>query len=151
VSNLIPLTIESLVALLLLVTILYCVRLNAQLKRLRADETVMRTTIAELTIASESAERAILGLKQTVREADDTLGERLRTAERFCAEIARHTEAGNELINRLMQVSSVRAALKGEGPLPAGEPKPAPDPKAIVAAAQAFTERARARVKDRAA
>jgi hypothetical protein len=151
VSNLIPLTIESLVALLLLLTILYCVRLNAQLTRLRADETVMRTTIAELTIASESAERAILGLKQTVREADDTLGERLRTAERFCAEIAQHTEAGNELMDRLMQVASVRAALRGEGPLPAPEPKPAPDPKAIMAAAQAFTERARARVKDLAA
>ena len=38
VINVLPLTIESLVAILLLLTILYCVRLNDQLKRLKADE-----------------------------------------------------------------------------------------------------------------
>ena len=37
-TKLLPLTIEGLVAVLLLLTILYCVRLNAQLKRLKADE-----------------------------------------------------------------------------------------------------------------
>ena len=46
--NVLPLTIESLVAVLLLLTILYCVRLNEQLKRLKADGTSMQQTIAEL-------------------------------------------------------------------------------------------------------
>ena len=32
--NILPLTIEALVAILLLLTILYCIRLNEQLKRL---------------------------------------------------------------------------------------------------------------------
>ena len=36
--NVLPLTIEALVASLLLLTILYCVRLNSQLTRLKADE-----------------------------------------------------------------------------------------------------------------
>ena len=50
--NILPLTIESLVAILLLLTILYCVRLNTQLKRLKADEATMAKTIAELVTAS---------------------------------------------------------------------------------------------------
>ena len=37
VINILPLTIESLVSILLLLTILYCIRLNEQLKRLKAD------------------------------------------------------------------------------------------------------------------
>ena len=81
--NVLPLTIESLVAILLLLTILYCIRLNEQLKRLKADGTSMQQTIAELVTATETAERAIAGLKATVREADETLGERLRSAEKF--------------------------------------------------------------------
>ena len=89
--NVLPLTIESLVAILLLLTILYCIRLNEQLKRLKADGTSMQQTIAELLTATESAERAIASLKNTVREADETLGERLRTAERYSAEIKHNT------------------------------------------------------------
>ena len=87
-SHLLPLTIESLVAVLLLLTILYCVRLNGQLKRLKADESAMKGVIAELVTATETAERAIAGLKMTAREIDQTLGERLRSAERFSDDIA---------------------------------------------------------------
>ena len=147
--NVLPLTIEGLVATLLLLTILYCVRLNNQLKRLKADETSMQSTIGELVTATENAQRAIAGLKNTVLEADETLGERLRSAERFCADIVRYTEAGSEVLTRITQIAGVRN--------PATEtlavaPKPAvPDPKAIVAAAQAFAERARARIKGVAA
>jgi hypothetical protein len=59
VSNNLGMMIESLVALLLLVTIVYCAQLNMRLKRLKADEKVMKTTISELVGATESAERAI--------------------------------------------------------------------------------------------
>jgi hypothetical protein len=151
VINVLPLTIEGLVAMLLLVTILYCVRLNSQLKRLRADEAAMKEVIADLSMATDRAERAIAGLKATVSEADKNLGERLRVAERVYVDVAKQTEAGADLLNRLMQISSVRSALKGEGgTLPEAKPA-APDAKSIMAAAQAFAERARARIKDRAA
>ena len=101
VINVLPLTIESLVAILLLLTILYCIRLNEQLKRLKADGTSMQQTIAELITATESAERAIAGLKATVREADETLGERLKSAERFSSEMRQNATAGAEVLNRL--------------------------------------------------
>lgn len=145
-----PLTIESLVAILLLLTILYCVRLNSQLRRLKADEKTMQATIAELMAATEKAERAIAGLKATVRDAEETLGGRLRAAEDFSERMLRNTEAGAEVLNRLTQIASARPWLMGVAP--GGERiASARDPKAIVAAAAAFAERNRARVKDRAA
>ena len=87
-SNSIGLAIESLVAILLMLTIGYCILLNKRLKRLKADEQALKATISELITATEIAERAIGGLKLTVRECDQTLGERLRAAERFSASIA---------------------------------------------------------------
>jgi len=150
VINILPLTIEGLVATLLLLTILYCVRLNTQLKRLKADEATMAATIAELVTATETAERAIAGLKTTVREADEKLGEQLRAAEKFTGEIRRDTAAGSAVLDRLTQIAGARPWLMGvDAPV---EEKPGPlDAKSIAAAAQAFTDRARARVKDLAA
>ncbi len=45
--------IESLVALLLMLTIGYCMLLNARLKRLKADEHSLKATIGELITATE--------------------------------------------------------------------------------------------------
>ena len=145
--NILPLTIESLVAILLLLTILYCIRRNEQLKRLKADGTSMQQTIAELITATESAERAIAGLKATVREADETLGERLKSAERFSAEMRQNATAGAEVLNRLSKIAGARLM----GTEPEEEQAAPPDTKSIVAAAQAFADRARARVKGLAA
>ena len=146
--NVLPLTIEGLVSMLLLLTILYCIRLNEQLKRLKADGTTMQQTIAELITATDSAERAIAGLKNTVREADETLGERLKDAERFSIEMRQNATAGAEILNRLSKIAGAR--LMGTEPEPE-EKVGTPDTKAIVAAAQAFAERTRARVRGLAA
>ncbi len=145
--NVLPLTIESLVAILLLLTILYCIRLNEQLKRLKADGSSMQQTIAELITATESAERAIAGLKTTVREADETLGERLKAAERYTVEMRSNAAAGAEVLNRLSKIAGARLM----GTEPEDEPAKVVEPKSIVAAAQAFADRARARAKGLAA
>ncbi len=146
--NFLPLTIESLVSILLLLTILYCIRLNEQLKRLKADGSSMQQTIADLITATDSAERAIAGLKNTVLEADETLGQRLKDAERFNVEMRANATAGAEVLNRLSKIAGAR--LMGTEPEP--EPvAPPPDAKSIVAAAAAFTERTRARVRSLAA
>ncbi len=146
-----PMMIESLVAILLLFTILYCVRLNASIKRLKGQERTLKTTIAELITATENAERAIAGLKTTVREAEQTLGVRLVAAEKFSSEIAQQLEGGEAVLKRLAQIATLRPAAAGTAN-PWAEPKPtAPDTKKIMAAAKAFAERARARVRERAA
>jgi hypothetical protein len=135
--------IESLVALLLLLTIAYCVTLNNRLKRLKADEQSLKATIAELITATEIAERAVAGLKTTAHECDHTLGERLRTADHCCAELNQQIKAGDVLIKRLSRIVAAARPAEGES-----EPAPlaAPDPKALAAAAQAFAERARSRL-----
>jgi hypothetical protein len=146
VTHTLGLLIESLVALLLLLTIGYCTVLNQRLKRLRTDEKALRDMIAELVGATEKAERAIGGLKLTVQESDSTLGERVRAAERLAAALEQKMDAGEKLLGGISGVSGVAAALQGRAASP-----PPPDAKAVVAAAQAFAERARARMFGRAA
>ena len=76
-SHSLGIAIESLVAVLLMLTIGYCALLNARLKRLKADEHSLKATIGELITATEIAERAIGGLKHTVRDVNVNLGEQL--------------------------------------------------------------------------
>jgi Domain of unknown function (DUF6468) len=135
--------VESMVSILLLLTILYCVRLNKQLRLLKADEQSLRATISELITATEIAERAIGGLKSTMRDGEHSLSERLQRVERLSAELAREIEAGDELLAKLTRI--VGAAR------PAEEPAAPPDARAVAAAAQAFAERTRARLSSLAA
>jgi len=147
VNHAFGLIIEILVAVLLLVTIGYCTLLNKRLVRLKADEQALKATISELITATEIAERAIAGFKLTVRECDQNLGERLLTAERFCADMDRQLAAGESVLDRL---GKIVMATRPEPPATAAA-VPASDPRAMVAAAQAFAERARSRIGGRAA
>jgi chromosome segregation ATPase len=129
--------IESMVSILLLLTILYCVRLNKQLRLLKADEQTLRATISELITATEIAERAIAGLKSTMHEGEQNLGERLRRVERLSADIERQLGAGEDLLARLARITGAAR--------PADEQAPVADARAVAAAAQAFAERTRTR------
>jgi hypothetical protein len=140
--------IESLVAVLLLVTIGYCTLLNRRLKRLRADEQSMRAMIAELITATEIAERAIGGLKVTVRECDENLGAQLTAGTVLSAKLAKQVTSGETILNRLTQIAlaarpSESEAISdvAEASAPANKTSNA---KALLAAAQAFSERRRA-------
>lgn len=140
--------IEIMVAFLLMLTIGYCMLLNRRLKRLRSDENSLRVTISELITATEIAERAISGLKATVEESEAGLGARLRSADRYAADLDRSTTAGKELLDRLTQI-----VLAGGGKVPAAprtrdEPQ---DAQAVAAAAQAFADRVRRKVHGLAA
>lgn len=134
--------IESMVSVLLLLTILYCVRLSKQLRLLKADEQSLRVTISELVTATEVAERAIAGLKATVHEGEEKLGSRLERSEQLSSDIGRQLAAGEELLARLIRI--VGATRSEPEPAAAGA-------KAVAAAAQAFAERARTRVSGVAA
>ena len=79
-SHSLGIAIESLVAILLMLTIGYCILLNKRLKRLKADEHSLKAVIAELITATEIAERAIGGLKLTVRDVNENLGSQLASA-----------------------------------------------------------------------
>jgi Domain of unknown function (DUF6468) len=141
VSNGIGLIIESLVAILLVLTIGYCIVLNSRLKMLKADEQALKATISELITATEIAERAIAGLKLTVRDCDLSLGERLRAADHLSGEIAHQLDDGKavlERLTRIVQAARPQAAAPAVAAI-------GPDVQAIADAAQAFAARARLR------
>lgn len=138
--------VESMVSILLLLTILYCVKLNKQLRLLKADEQTLRATISELITATEIAERAIAGLKSTMREGEQSLGQRLQRVETFSADLEHQLTAGEQLLARLVRIAGAARPAQEEQAA-AGTP----DAKTVAAAAQAFAERARARVRGLAA
>ncbi len=109
----IDLAIEGLVAVLLVLTIGYCILLDSRLKRLRADEANLRATISELITATEIAERAIHGLKETATDCDRTLAQRLREAEFFSQEIEKEIGEGEKLLNRIIRITQ---AAQGGAP-----------------------------------
>jgi hypothetical protein len=114
-ANFYGLVIECLVAVLLLLTIGYCLILNRRLARLRADEGSFKATIAELITATDSAERAIAGLKMTVRDCDDTLGERLRASDAVREGLGQELSRGEQLLSRIARI--VAAAQEARRPM----------------------------------
>jgi chromosome segregation ATPase len=132
------LAIESLVAVLLVLTIGYCMLLNKRLKRLRADEQSLKATISELITATEIAERAIGGLKHTVRDVNDNLGNQISLATDLSRQLAKQLAEGDAVMRRL-----TRIALAARPPA-APEPEAATsDARSVAAAARAFSERKR--------
>jgi hypothetical protein len=100
----IALLADLLVAVLLVATIASSVGLSRRITRLKADESAMRKTIGELMLATETAERAIAGLRTTLGDCDRTLADRLRTAERYAADLATQVEAGETVMGRIAQI-----------------------------------------------
>lgn len=144
-SHSLGIVIESLVAVLLMLTIGYCILLNKRLKRLKADEHSLKATIGELITATEIAERAIGGLKHTVRDVNEHLGSQLTAATQMSAHLKNQLAEGDGIIRRLTKI-----AVAARPPVPEPEREPvqaAPRvsaAQAIAAAAEAFSERRRA-------
>jgi Domain of unknown function (DUF6468) len=158
------LAIESLVAVLLVLTIGYCILLNKRLKRLRADEHSLKAVIAELITATEIAERAIGGLKHTVRDVNEDLGSQLASASQISEQLRRQLAEGDTVLRRLTKIAmAARPQTVGEVDLPhevTRQDAAGADPrtrfasarhsggnlssaKSVAAAAQAFSERRR--------
>ena len=104
--------IESLVAVLLLLTIGYCMLLNTRLKRLKADEHSLKATIAELITATEIAERAIGGLKHTVRDVNENLGNQLTSAARNVSAVEEASRGRRQCVSAAVEDRDRRAACE---------------------------------------
>jgi hypothetical protein len=99
--------VEAAVAVLLALTIGYCIVLNERLKRLHADRSVLQQMVADLVGATNLANQAIKELKVTAMDADLALNARLEEAERFGIELANHISAGTALMERIAKITSV--------------------------------------------
>ena len=103
--------VEGMVSILLLVTIGYSIMLNERLKKLHADKDALKAIIADLVMATDSANTAIRELRQTADEAETNLSGRLEEAERFAVELANHVTSGQAVMDRIARIlSTVRQA-----------------------------------------
>jgi hypothetical protein len=112
--------------------------LNARLKRLKADEHSLKATIAELITATEIAERAIGGLKHTVRDVNENLGNQLTSATQMSLQLKKQLLEGDNVLRRLSKI-----AIAARPPEPEPTTPSVSAAKAVAAAAQAFSDRRR--------
>ncbi|MFC5395955.1 DUF6468 domain-containing protein [Bosea vestrisii] len=138
----ITLIADVLVGCLLVATIATCFVLSKRIERLKADESAMRQTIGALISATDTAERAIAGLKLTLGDCDRTLAERLQTAERYAADLAQQIEAGKTVMERIGQIVSAATMVV---------PKAEPTPEKPALSRMASTADAAAAIRARAA
>ena len=113
-------------------------------------------TIVELMSATETAERAIAGLRNTLGECEKTLAERLRTAERYASESGRTGRGGREVMGRIMAAVDNNARTVDSARAPASLPAastaapPAKGAPHFTPASTRYTlSRIRARVRQR--
>lgn len=147
-SHSLGIVIEGLVAVLLVLTIGYCMLLNKRLKKLKADEQSLKATIGELITVTEIAERAIGGLKHTVRDVNENLGAQINAATALADQLKAQLAEGDHVVRRLSKIAIAARPLAAQA-----EPAEAPEAaapagrlsaaRANAAAAQAFAERRR--------
>jgi hypothetical protein len=135
--------IESLVTVLLMLTIGYCMLLNKRLKRLKADEQSLKATIGELITATEIAERAIGGLKHTVRDVNENLGNQIVAATELSRHLSKQLAEGDGVLRRLSRIALAARPASAQETESAEQSAPA-DARSVAAAARAFSERRRA-------
>lgn len=111
--------IEAAVAVLMALTLGYCVILNRRLAHLHADREALKLMVGDLVTATNLANQAIKELKSTAVEADMTLSSRLEEAERFGIELANHINAGAAMMQRIVRLTNVAKQHPVLAPTPA--------------------------------
>jgi hypothetical protein len=108
------LIVEGAVALLLAVTIGYCMILDRRLKRLHADRDAMQKMVTDLVQATALANAAVNELKTAALESDARLSERITEATALNTRLAGDVATGMQLIEKIARIT---AAAKSQ-PLP---------------------------------
>ncbi len=113
----IGLILDSLVALLLIVTVVYCYQLNSRLRDLRSGQDGLKDLIRGLNEATERAQAGISQLKIAGDAAGRELQESVTKARSLSDELSLMIEAGNNIADRLedQAVGNVGASRVKEG------------------------------------
>ena len=114
--------IESAVALLMALTLGYCVILNRRLVALHADREALKLMVGDLITATNLSNQAIKELKATAIEADMTLSSRLEEAERFGIQLANHINSGAAMMQRIVRLTNVARQHPVLAPVPVADP-----------------------------
>jgi hypothetical protein len=102
--------VEGSVAVLLAVTIGYCVILNARLKRLHADRDTLQKIVGDLMQATALANAAVMELKTAALDADNQLNSRLQEAAKFEQTLTQSVATGSHLIEKIARITAAARA-----------------------------------------
>jgi hypothetical protein len=125
--------VEGSVAVLLAVTIGYCVVLNARLKRLHADREALAKIIGDLVQATTTANGAVKEFRAAAGEVDAGIDRRLDEAAELQSHLSAQIETGTMLLDKITRITSASRAIAAAELRP--EParvEPAPKPAMVV-------------------
>jgi hypothetical protein len=121
--------VESSVAVLLAVTIGYCVMLNKRLVALQGDREALAKMIGDLMQATGLAQNAVQELKSAGGEVEGQLDGRLEEATALEAKLAAQLATGTQLVEKIARITSAAksplATEAGLDPVPVTPAKPA--------------------------
>ncbi len=107
-GNFLGIAIEILVAVLLAVTIGYCVLVNRKLVQLRSDQSELKTIVRDLHSATGQAEHAIAGLRQGASIAEESLGRQVESVRGLDAQLSESISKGEALLSKLAAMPPAR-------------------------------------------
>ncbi len=114
------LILESLVAILLLVTIGYCFVLNRRLATLRHGQNEMHAVVLTLNEATDKAKVSVEQMRRNSMTIAGELTEKLRAGRAIADELGMILESGNSLADRLAgTLTASRTAVSRSDPLDA--------------------------------
>lgn len=105
---------EAIVAVLLVVTISYCLVVNRKLESLRSDKSDLRAIIRDLYAATGHAEQAFGTLRNTTDSVEHTLGEQIARAQKVEKSLGADVQRAEALLSKLSVI--VRAQENARQP-----------------------------------
>ncbi len=125
----VDLLLEGMLAVLLGVTVFYCVLLDRRLRQLRSGQDGLRDLISGLDMATKRAQASIFDLKAASETASTDLSGMIARARSLGDELSLMIESGNNLADRL---EGGRTAKTSPAPSFAGPDRPvAAEPSAL--------------------
>lgn len=96
------LLVEGLVSVLLVATIFYCISVNRKLERLRDEQKGMRAFIRELLAATDNADKAIKGLRETVQASGTELAGQISKGKKTGRMLRNEIDNAEQTLNKLV-------------------------------------------------
>lgn len=97
----IPLVLDGILALMLVVTIFYCVILYRRLAEIRKSDQAMNRLVKDFNAATERAQVGVLSLKTSCKDLGQTMQEKIDEAKLLRDDLGFLTDTGGGLADRL--------------------------------------------------
>lgn len=107
-GHLLGIAIEALVAVLLAVTIGYCVLVNRKLVQLRSGQSELKAIVRDLHAATGQAQQAIAGLQHSARTAEESLGMQIERVRNLDGQLSANISKGEVLLTKFAAMPQMR-------------------------------------------